>query len=143
MQLVISSFEVRSYKESLMVAANVYLLAGIQLGSWLVDEIEKSFALKSSYLSDQQQPFNRVFKQFLAQFLGVSLEELLPYIQYSARCYWLELRVEKPAARSPAPQVDWPRIQRQFQELRSLPHTSEPALERHAQGPDFGFAAEH
>ncbi len=143
MLLVISSFEVRSYKESLMVAANIYLLVGIQIGSWLVDEIEKSFAEKSSYLFDQQQPFNRIFKRFVAGFLEISLEELLPYIQYSARCYWLELRVERAPALASQAQVDWPRIQRQFLELRSLPHTCDPALQRQVLGSGFGFADEH
>jgi hypothetical protein len=143
MVLVIASFEARSYKESLMVAANIYLLVGLQIGAWQVEEIERSFAQKSSYLFDQQQPFNRIFKQFVAQFLEVSLEELLPYIQYSARCYWLELHAEKASGPAPQPRVDWARIQKQFLELRSLPHTFDASLEKRARTRDSGFTSEH
>lgn|SRR3990167_1182462 len=80
-------FETRNYQESLLVAANIYLLVALVLKLYTQKEIAEYFPEKSGYLFNDSLFFNQVFKEFLEKNLGVSLSELLPYIQHSARFY--------------------------------------------------------
>lgn len=81
------SFGLHSYKESLFVAANFYLSLGLALGLFGQREVAADFEAKSSYLFDDGLFLNAVFEDFAAVYLDVGLEELLPYIQYSAAFY--------------------------------------------------------
>jgi hypothetical protein len=80
-------FGFHSYKESLFVAANIYLTLGLSLGLFSLTEIAEDFAEKSSYLVDIKLFLNHVFEDFVVVYLDICLEELLPYIQYSASLY--------------------------------------------------------
>lgn len=86
-KLAILGFGLRSYKESLFVAANFYLSIGITLGLFNQSEVSEDFADKSSYLFDQRIFLNPVFEDFVIVYLDIGIEELLPYIQYSASLY--------------------------------------------------------
>lgn len=80
-------FETRNYQESLLIAANIYLLVALVLKLYTQKEIAEYFPEKSGYLFNDSLFFNQIFKEFLEVHLGVSLSELLPYIQHSARLY--------------------------------------------------------
>lgn len=80
-------FETRNYQESLLVAANIYLLVALILKLYTQKEIAEYFPEKSGYLFNDSLFFNQIFKEYLDAHLGVSLSELLPYIQHSARLY--------------------------------------------------------
>jgi hypothetical protein len=96
---MIMRFESRNYQESLLVAANIYLLVALVLKLYTQKEVAEYFPEKSGYLFNDSLFFNQIFKEFLQIKLGVSLSELLPYIQHSARFYWF---VDKVAIQSAA-----------------------------------------
>lgn len=85
--MAILGFGLRSYKESLFVAANIYLTLGVALDLFNQPEIAADFAEKSSYLFDKRIYLNAVFEDFVVIYLEIDFEELLPYIQYSAALY--------------------------------------------------------
>lgn len=126
---MIFAFETRSYKESLVVSANIYLLISVKIGMWTVDEIKETFASKSSYIFDDHLEFNTIFSSYLTYHLQVSLEELLPYIQYSARCYWLDLKVEKSMKQNTAYNPQWTHLHKRFVDMRTLPHRHDPPFD--------------
>jgi hypothetical protein len=75
-----------------LIAANIYLLVGISLRLFPVEEVAQTFPHKSSYLFNDSMFFNQVFKDFVQVYLDITLEELLPFIQFSAKLYWTELQ---------------------------------------------------
>lgn len=79
--------ETKSYRDSLLVASNVYLLLGLGLGHFTSKEVHRTFASKSSYIQESDVELNEVFNAFVHRFLKVSLFELLPFVQYSSLFY--------------------------------------------------------
>lgn len=54
----------------------------------------EDFCHSSLYLIDQTLAINAVFKNFLQQKIGVSLEEILPFVQYSSRFFGLKVELK-------------------------------------------------
>lgn len=89
--------ETKSYRDSLLVASNVYLLLGLALGLFTSKEVHRTFASKSSYIQEGDLELNEVFNAFVQRFLKVSLLELLPFVQYSSLFYNVPLDRDGPS----------------------------------------------
>lgn len=85
--LAIADVEHKSYKDFILVAACIYLLVMITQGIYSQNEIASEFSQKSSYLQAESNPINLIFDDFVKFFLEISLEEMLPYIQYCSRLF--------------------------------------------------------
>lgn len=99
--------ETRTYRDSLLVASNMYLLLGVRLSLFTPQEIHSSFAAKSSYIQDGDIELNEVFTAFVHRYLKVSLQELLPFVQYSSLFYNVALG---PETSSPAKHANFANV---------------------------------
>ena len=74
--------ETLTFNGGLLVAALIYLFMGIHLKIFVREEVAYAFAQSSTYLLDQENAFNNVYRRFVNVCFGIAIEELIPYAQY-------------------------------------------------------------
>lgn len=112
MQLVdCAVLEVRTlqYKARPLLASFLYILIGIEYRQFTPEMVVQEFPACSVYLLAQDYAFNDLYAKFLEIFFGMTLEELLPSIQYAANFFGLAPNFDLPRAvtenKEPSPKV--------------------------------------
>ena len=75
----------------------MYVLLGLRVQLFRVEEVLESFPRSSKYLFDPKNWLNDMFSEFLQYSFGFSLADLLPTIQYCSTYFILPLSFELPA----------------------------------------------
>ena len=89
--------ETLQYKPRVLIASLLFLLLGIYYKIFTKNEIIHEFRYTSQFLFTFQE-YNHFFSEFLENYFGFTLYELLPTIQYLSQFFEIEFLYELPAA---------------------------------------------
>lgn len=95
--MVMLDFEYLQYKPRVLIASLMFLLLGYYYKIFNKKEIVEEFQNSSKFLFNFTQ-FNHLFSEFLENYFGFTLYELLPTIQYLSGFFAMEFLYELPAA---------------------------------------------
>lgn len=86
------------YKMRPLLASFLYILIGVEYRQFTPQMVVEQFPSCSVYLLAQDYAFNDLYSKFLEIFFGMTLEELLPSIQYAANFFGLAPNFDLPRA---------------------------------------------
>jgi hypothetical protein len=101
MQLVdtaILDIQTLQYKPRAIIAAFFYVLLGKKYEQFSVEKIVSEFPYSSLYLLDESFAYNDLFSNFMENYFGMSLLDLLPTIQYVSTYFSLPTNLSLPVA---------------------------------------------
>lgn len=75
----------------MIILGIMYIQISLATKTFSEEDVIENFHLSSLYLLDQNIKVNQVFRLFLHQKVGVSIEEILPFVQYSSRFFGLPI----------------------------------------------------
>jgi len=84
------------YKLRPLVASFMYIILGKDFEQFTLNQIVQTFRSSSLYLLDKTFAFNNLFADFLENFCGLELEDLLPCIQYASTFFCLDISKDYP-----------------------------------------------
>ena len=77
------------FQGGLLVCAIMYLMVGLKLEFFSVEDITGRMRHSSGYLIDDDLHLNHIFAQFVKRCFKAQLIELLPFIQYAGQFFSL------------------------------------------------------
>jgi len=79
------------YKFEMIVAGTIYVFLGLYFEFFSKEEVATQFKESSLFLLDETSQFNQIFSNYLVLHLGVTLAELLPFVQYVSSFFLLPM----------------------------------------------------
>lgn len=89
-----------NYNGGLLVIAFIYLQISVNLKVFEKSDIINYFSNSSWYVQDETLSYNSIFNKFLEKTLNVTLEELLPFIQFASQFFSLPIEYLSPNSKS-------------------------------------------
>lgn len=86
------------YNFRAIVTSLMYIVIGKYFNQFTQEQILNEFSISSQYLLDPSFAYNNLFSHFLEHYIGFSLWNILPTIQYCSRFLALKFHIELPVA---------------------------------------------